>query len=230
MESVAIIGIGCRFPGAEDPSSFWRLLCASTDAISKVPGDRWDADAMYDPDPAATGKINSKSGGFLKQIDQFDCEFFGISPREAQQMDPQQRLLLEVAWEALEDAGVVPASLAGSDCGVFMGIGSTNYAALLNRDPALVDAFTNSGGGACITANRISYFLDLHGPSVVVDAACASSLLAVHQARQSLLSGESSLALAGGANLILVPGTSVSLAKARLLSPDGRCRVFDARR
>ena len=229
MESIAIIGMGCRFPGANDPASFWRMLLAGTDAISTVPADRWDADALYDPDPVAPGKINSRSGGFLDQVDQFDCEFFGIAPREADLMDPQQRLLLEVAWEALEDAGLVPAELAGSACGVFMGISSTNYAIILHRDPALVGPFTNSGGSACIAANRISYALDLRGPSLVVDTACSSSLLAVHLACQSLLTGESSIAMAGGANVILVPGPSIGLAKARVLSEDGRCRVFDAR-
>jgi acyl transferase domain-containing protein len=228
MEAIAIIGMGCRFPGAADPTSFWRMLCAGTDAISTVPSDRWDADALYNADPAAPGKINSRAGGFLDQVDQFDCEFFGIAPREAELMDPQQRLLLEVAWEALEDAGLASTELAGSASGVFMGISSTNYAALLHRDPALVSAMTNSGGSACIAANRISYALDLRGPSLAVDTACSSSLLAVHLACQSLLSGESSLALAGGANVILVPGPSISLAKARVLSPDGRCRVFDA--
>src|SRR5450432_1173425 len=205
MESIAIIGMGCRFPGANDPASFWRMLCTGADAISPVPADRWDADALYDSDPAAPGKINSKAGGFLDQVDQFDCEFFGIAPAEADVMDPQQRLLLEVAWEALEDAGVVPAQLAGSACGVFMGISSTNYAALLHRDPSLVSAFTNSGGSACIAANRISYALDLRGPSLAVDTACSSSLFAVHLACQSLLTGESTVAIAGGANVILVP-------------------------
>jgi 3-oxoacyl-(acyl-carrier-protein) synthase/thioesterase domain-containing protein/acyl carrier protein len=228
MESIAIIGMGCRFPGAIDPESFWRMLCAGTDAISTIPADRWDAEALFDADPLAPGKINSKSGGFLDQVDQFDSEFFGIAPREADVMDPQQRLLLEVAWEALEDAGVAPASLAGSACGVFMGISSANYAALLHRNPAAVGAFTNSGGSPCIAANRISYALDLRGPSMAVDSACSSSLLAVHLACQSLLTGESSVALTGGANVILVPGPSISLAKARVLSPDGRCRVFDA--
>lgn len=228
MESIAIIGMGCRFPGAKDPASFWRMLCAGQDAISQVPGDRWDADALHDPDPTAPGKINSKAGGFLDQVDQFDSEFFGIAPREADLMDPQQRLFLEVVWEALEDAALVPAKLAGSACGVFVGITSTNYGSLLYDDPSRIDAFTNSGGSPSIAANRISYLLDLRGPSMSVDAACSSSLLAVHLACQSLLSGESTLALAGGANVILLPGVSIGLAKARVLSPDGRCRVFDA--
>ncbi len=228
MEPIAIIGMGCRFPGAKDPAGFWRMLCAGKDAISAVPADRWDTDALHDPDPTAPGKINSKAGGFLDQIDQFDSEFFGIAPREADLMDPQQRLFLEVVWEALEDAAVVPAKLAGSACGVFVGITSTNYASLSYSDPSRIDALTNSGCSPSIVANRISYLLDLRGPSMSVDAACSSSLLAVHLACQSLLTGESTLALAGGANVILIPGSSIGLAKARVLSPDGRCRVFDA--
>ncbi len=221
--------MGCRFPRAQTPTAFWRLLCDSGDAISKVPADRWDADAFYDADPAAPGKMNSKHGGFLEGIDQFDAEFFGIPPREADFMDPQQRLLLEVAWDAIQDSGIVPASLAHSNTGVFVGLSSTNYASLLHRDPANVGAFTNIGGSGSITANRISYFLDLAGPSVVADTACSSSLVAIHLACQSIWTGESTLALAGGANVILVPGPSISLTKGRMLSPDGRCRVFDAR-
>jgi 3-oxoacyl-(acyl-carrier-protein) synthase/thioesterase domain-containing protein/acyl carrier protein len=227
VEPIAIVGIGCRLPGAASPAALWKLLCAGEDRIGRVPADRWDADAFYDPDPLVPGKMNSKSGGFLDQVDQFDPEFFGIAPREADLMDPQQRLLLEVAWEALEDAAIVPAALAQTAAGVFMGISSTNYAGLLHRDPSQVGPFTNSGASACIAANRISYTLDLRGPSLAVDAACSSSLLAVHLACQSLRARESTIALAGGANIILTPGPGISLAKSRMLSPDGRCRVFD---
>ena len=215
MEPIAIVGMGCRFPGGVvSPDGFWRLLSTGTDAIRQVPTDRWNAEAWYDADPAAVGKMNSKWGGFLDQVDRFDADFFGIAPRKADLMDPQQRLLLEVAWEALEDAGVVPAALAGSNAGVFMGVSSTNYAALLHHDPAAINAFTNSGGSACIAANRISYCLDLRGPSIAVDAACSSSLVAVHLACQSLRTGESPIALAGGVNVILAPSPSVSLSKA----------------
>jgi 3-oxoacyl-(acyl-carrier-protein) synthase/thioesterase domain-containing protein/acyl carrier protein len=229
LEPIAIIGMGCRFPRAQTPAAFWRLLCESGDAISKVPADRWDADAFYDADPAAPGKMNSRHGGFLEGIDQFDAEFFGIPPREADFIDPQHRLLLEVAWEAIQDAGIVPASLAGSATGVFIGLSSHNYATMLHRNAANIGAFSNIGGSACIAANRISYFLDLAGPSIVADTACSSSLVAIHLACQSIWTGESTLALAGGVNIILVPGPSISLAKGRMLSPDGRCRVFDAR-
>jgi 3-oxoacyl-(acyl-carrier-protein) synthase/thioesterase domain-containing protein/acyl carrier protein len=227
VEPIAIVGMGCRLPGAANPAALWRLLCNGEDRISRVPSDRWDADAFYDADPQAPGKMNSRSGGFLDQVDQFDPEFFGIAPREADLMDPQQRLLLEVTWEALEDAAIVPAALAGTSAGVFMGIASSNYAALLHRDSSQIGPFTNSGGSACIAANRISYTFDLRGPSLAVDTACSSSLLAVHLACQSLRAGESTIALAGGANIILAPGPGISLAKARMLSPDGRCRVFD---
>ncbi len=227
-EPIAVIGMSCRFPGAPDLAAFWQLLCDGRESISRVPADRWDAEHYYDSDPAAPGKMNSKWGGFLDQVDQFDAAFFGIAPREADLMDPQQRLLLEVSWEALEDAAIVPASLADKPVGVFIGLSSNNYAGLLHREPALINAFTNSGGSECIAANRISYTLNLRGPSMAMDTACSSSLSAVHLACQSLQTGESELALAGGANVILAPGPSISLAKARMLSPDGRCRVFDA--
>jgi 3-oxoacyl-(acyl-carrier-protein) synthase/thioesterase domain-containing protein len=228
LEPIAIVGLGCRFPGAPDPVRFWQMLRDSREAVSMVPPDRWDADAFYDPDPAAPGKMNSRYGNFLDQVDQFDSAFFGMAPREADLMDPQQRLLLEVAREALEDAGILPASLARSATGVFVGLASANYGSLLFSDPAEVGAFTNSGAANCIAANRISYTWDLAGPSISVDTACSSSLVAVHLACQSLWTGESTLALAGGANIILVPGPSISIAKARTMSPDGRCRVFDA--
>jgi 3-oxoacyl-(acyl-carrier-protein) synthase/thioesterase domain-containing protein/acyl carrier protein len=229
MEPIAIIGMGCRFPRAQTPAAFWRLLCDSGDAISKIPADRWDADAFYDADPTTPGKMNSRHGGFVEGIDQFDADFFGIPPREADFMDPQQRLLLEVAWDAIQDSGIIPASLAHTSTGVFVGLSSTNYASMLHRDPANIGAFSNIGGAGCIAANRISYFLDLAGPSIVADTACSSSLVAIHLACQSIWTGESTLALAGGANVILSPGPSISLAKGRILSPDGRCRVFDAR-
>ncbi len=228
LEPIAIVGIGCRFPGAASPSAYWRLLCDGVDAIGTVPADRWDADAWYDPDPAAPGKMTSRSGGFLSEIDQFDPEFFGIAPREAELMDPQQRLLLEVAWEALEDAAIDPATLAGTSTGVFVGVSSNNYATLLYHDPSEISALSNSGSSQCIVSNRVSYCLDLRGPSMAVDTACSSSLVAVHMACQSLWTGESTLAVAGGVNVILSPGPSVGLTKSRILSPDGRCRVFDA--
>ena len=216
-EPIAIIGIGCRFPGAEGPSAFWQLLCDGVDAVTEVPPDRWDADAT------------SRWGGFLDQVDQFDAQFFGISPREASRMDPQQRLLLEVAWEALEDAGQVPERLAGSRTGVFTGAATNEYQHLTLSRPDLIDAYSGTGTSMSIASNRLSYFFDFRGPSMSVDTACSSSLVAIHLACRSLRDGESTLALAGGVNVMLTPGPSINFAKAGVLAPDGRCKTFDAR-
>ena len=229
VEPVAIVGMGCRFPGADSPSELHELLRRGQDAISEVPNDRWDRDHLYDADTEAPGKMASRWGGFLRQIDSFDCGFFGISPREAVQMDPQQRLLLEVGWEALENAGIAPSSLAGSDVGVFVGIMTADYAQTRYRSLTAVDAYTGSGNTYGMTANRLSYQLDLRGPSLAVDSACSSSLVAVHLACQSLRQGESRMALAGGVNVLLWPGHTVYFTKAGLMAADGRCKTFDAR-
>ncbi|TDB90608.1 SDR family NAD(P)-dependent oxidoreductase [Actinomadura sp. KC216] len=228
MEPVAIIGIGCRFPGADGPDQFWRLLRDGGDAITEVPPDRWDADGFYDADGAAPGKTNSRWGGFLRDIDRFDREFFGISPREASTLDPQQRLLLEVTWEAFEDAGQVPAALAGGDAGVFVGISTYDYALLQAPRLGAVDAYWGTGNALSVAANRISYMFDLHGPSIAVDTACSSSLVAAHMACQSLWNGESRLAVVGGVNVILSPIAAINFAKAGVMAPDGRCKTFDA--
>ncbi len=230
-EPVAIIGIGCRLPGGADgPDSFWRLLREGVDAIGEVPPERWDLAAFYDEDPAAPGKMNTRWGGFLERIDGFDASFFGISPREAAPMDPQQRLLLEVTWEALEDAGQVRDSLAGTPVGVFIGISTFDYGALQLGDPRrVVDGYLNTGSALSIAANRISYFFDFRGPSMAIDTACSSSLVATHLACQSLWSGESTLAVAGGVNLILSPAVTIGFSKLKAMAPDGRCKAFDAR-
>jgi acyl transferase domain-containing protein/glutamate-1-semialdehyde aminotransferase/acyl-CoA synthetase (AMP-forming)/AMP-acid ligase II/alpha-ketoglutarate-dependent taurine dioxygenase len=228
-EPVAIIGIGCRFPGADGPQAFWRLLCHGVDAIREVPADRWDADSFYAPEAATPGKANTRWGGFLEGVDLFDAAFFGISGREACRMDPQQRLLLEVAWEALEDAGQVPARLAGTATGVFVGISTDDYGRLQLGDLDRIDAYSGTGSALCIAANRLSYFLDLQGPSMAVDTACSASLVAVHLACNSLRSGESTLALAAGVNLILSPALAINFTKAGVMAPDGRCKTFDAR-
>ncbi len=227
-EPVAIIGIGCRFPGANGPEAFWQLLRNGVDAITEVPADRWDSRAFYSTDFAAQGKMNTRWGGFLNLIDHFDAAFFNITPREAAQMDPQQRLLLEVAWEALDDAGQVPAQLSGTRTGVFIGVSNNEYAALQLTNPAQIDAYASTGGALSIAANRLSYFFDLRGPSMVIDTACSSSLVAVHLACRSLWHGESSLALVGGVNLILSPSVTISFSQAGAMSPDGRCKSFDA--
>ena len=229
QEPVAIVGMACRFPGAADLDAYWRLLCESLDAISEVPRERWNVEALYDPEPQAPGRMSTRWGGFLRGVDRFDADFFAISPREAARMDPQQRLLLEVAWEALEDAGQVPRELAGSATGVFVGIFMDDYRRLALRDRERADAYTGTGSTFCIAANRISYQLDLRGPSLAIDTACSSSLVAVHLACRSLAAGESTLALAGGINLLLTPEPTIEMSKAGLMAPDGRCKTFDAR-
>lgn len=228
-QPIAIIGLGCRFPGAKDPAAFWQLLRDGVDAITEVPADRFDIDAIYDPRPGVPGKIATRWGGFLEQVDHFDAAFFGISPREAMHVDPQQRLLLEVAWEALEDAGQVPDRLAGSQTGVFMGMCYNDYLDLQFGDPASLDVYGITGGSRSVAVGRLSFVLGLQGPSVSVDTACASSLVAVHLACQSLWSGECTLALAGGVNLILHPQVSIGFSRASMLAPDGRCKFGDAR-
>ncbi len=229
-EPIAIVGMGCRFPGGADhPEAFWQLLRDEVDAVGEVPSGRWDAQALYNPEPGAPGKITSRWGGFLSQVDQFDAQFFGISDREAESMDPQQRLLLEVAWEALEDAGLPAEHLRGSKTGVFVGLCANDYARMLYADAERIDAHTGAGAAASIVANRLSYLLDLQGPSIAVDTACSSSLVAVHLACQSLRADECRLAVAAGVNLILSPGMSITFSKARMLSADGRCKTFDSR-
>ncbi|HEY6323292.1 MAG TPA: type I polyketide synthase, partial [Thermoanaerobaculia bacterium] len=227
-EPIAIVGIGCRFPGADGPRAFWRLLCEGVDAIAEVPPERFDLRRVYDPSPGTPGKIASRWGGFLGGIELFDAAFFGISPREAARMDPQQRLLLEVAWESLEDAGLVPETLAGSCTGVFVGMCYGDYEDLELGDPQAVDLYVNTGGARNIASGRISFAFGFEGPSLTIDAACSSSLVAVHLACQSLWCGESGLALAGGSNVILQPQFSIGFSQAGMLSPGGRCKAFAA--
>ncbi|WP_050432979.1 type I polyketide synthase [Chondromyces crocatus] len=230
-EPMAIVGIGCRFPGdADTPSAFWKLLREGVDAIGVVPSDRWDADALYSADPAAPGKMHTRWGGFLREVRGFDAEFFGISPREAMSADPQQRLLLETAWAALEDAGIPPGRIAGASVGVFVGLSGHDYSERKARAGTLDhDIHAATGAAASIAANRISYALDLRGPSLAVDTACSSSLVAVHLACDSLRRGDCALALAGGVNLLLSPEVTLQFAKAGFMAPDGRCKAFDAR-
>ncbi|NEO43440.1 MAG: acyltransferase domain-containing protein [Moorea sp. SIO4A3] len=227
MEPIAIIGIGCRFPGAKNPDSFWQLLRNGVDAITEVPSDRWDVDAFYNPTPATTAKTSTRWGGFLESVDQFEPSFFGISSREAQWVDPQQRLILEVAWEALENAGLVAANLAGSKTGVFIGISHSDYDRLIYKNLSYISAHHGTGTYHCIAANRLSYVLDLRGPSMAIDTACSSSLMAVHLACQSLRTRESHLALVGGVNLMLSPEETIGLSQALAMSVDGRCKTFD---
>jgi acyl transferase domain-containing protein/acyl carrier protein len=227
---IAVIGMACRFPGgADDPARFWRLLQDGVDAITTVPADRFDIEALYDPRPEAVGKLSTRHGGFLTDVDRFDAALFGIAPREAQSMDPQQRLVLETAWEALEDAGHAPDRLAGSRTGVFVGICNFDYYQMVMRqDAAALDVYVATGGAHSVAAGRVAYVLGLAGPSLAVDTSCSSSLTAVHLACRSLRSGESRMALAAGVNVILLPDTGVLLSRARMMAPDGRCKAFDA--
>jgi acyl transferase domain-containing protein len=228
-EPVAVVGFGLRLPGgANDAASFWNLMWDGVDAIREVPADRWNAEAMFDADPDVAGKMNTRWGGFLDDIDQFDASFFGISPREAESLDPQQRLLLEVTWEALESAGIPPDSLFGSNTGVFLGIANSDYMRMLLADREQIDTYTTTGNASSVAAGRLSYVLGAQGPAIALDTACSSSLVAVHLAMQSLRKGESDVALAGGVNLILTPELTINFSRARMMAPDGRCKTFDA--
>lgn len=231
IEPVAIIGIGCRLPGGvTGPASLWDLLQAGVDAVGPVPPDRWDADRYYAPDWQRPGRMTAREGGFLERVDFFDAAFFGIPSRVADQMDPQQRLLLEVCWEAFEDAGVVPADLAGTSAAVFVGACSQDYAGLQTAPDEIEGLGPHSATGmyASILSNRLSYTFDLRGPSMTLDTACSSSLVAVDLACRSLLRGESDLAVAGGVNVMLSPEGAVALSQASMLSPRCRSRAFDA--
>ena len=218
-EPIAVIGMACRFPGAPNVDAFWDALSAGRDNVTTVRIDRAAADGSESP--------HMRPGYFLDAIDRFDAEFFGLAPREAQSMDPQQRLLLEVAWEAMEDAGQV--DLAGSATGVFVGISTSDYSRMLFGAGQPADAYSGTGGALSIAANRLSYLLDLHGPSWAVDTACSSSLVAVHNACRALRLGDCDLAFAGGVNLIVSSDLTAALAEARMLSGDGRCKTFDER-
>lgn len=228
-EPIAIIGIGCRVAGAiGTPDQFWNFLLIGGSDVREVPAERWEPYLQRDPRNAAVLKDVTRLGTFLDDLPGFDAEFFGVSPREAELMDPQQRLALEVSWEALEHAGVPPKSLAGSDTAVLMGVNSDDYGKLIMEDLPGIEAWTGIGTSLCGIANRVSHLLDLRGPSVALDAACAASLVAVHQACQMLNAGETSLALAGGVSALIGPGLTRVLDVAGATAPDGRCKTFDA--
>lgn len=228
---IAIVSAACRLPGgASSPDAYWQLLADGRDAVTEVPPSRWDGAALFSEDSNEPNRIHSRCGGFLDGVDRFDAEFFGISPREAALMDPQQRLLLELAWEALEAAGLPLERLAGSATGVFVGAHSqsSDYWLLQLAQRGGLASHSSTGSAHSILANRVSYALDLRGPSISVDTACSSSLVAVHLACQSLRSGECDLALAGGVNLMLLPSASLAFSQLQILSSSGRCRTFDA--
>lgn len=231
QERIAVIGVGIRFPGSgSDLERFWQMIVDGRDAITRVPSDRWDREAFYAPDGGVPGRMNTRHAAFLDELRRFDADFFDISPREAVRMDPQQRLFLETAWHALEHAGIPRAEIAGTDAAVFIGVHthSTDYQAMQFGSLDRVDSYSASGTAHEMISARLAYWLDLHGPSMAVNTACSSSLAAVHLACRALQAGESSLAIVGGVNLLLKPTSTVAAAQLDLLSPDGRCKTFDA--
>ena len=224
---IAVIGMDCRFPGARDAEQYWSNLAGEVDSIREIPPDRWDWRRYYG-DPREPNRTNSRWGGFIDDVDKFDSEFFHVSPAEAELMDPQQRLMLELCWGCLEAAGYLPEKLAGSATGVFVGVGGLDYRELLEATLPTVEAHRSTGNYLSLVANRVSYFLNLRGPSIPFDTACSSSLFAIHSAAQSIRSGECEMALVGGINILLRPTTFISFAKTGMLSPEGRCKTFDA--
>lgn len=229
-EPIAIVGMACRFGGAPNLDAYWRMIRDGLEGATEVPADRWDVDDFYSPS-GGPGKTMTRRGAFLEGVDQFEPTFFGVTPREAARMDPQQRLLLEVAWETFENAGRPADQMVGTATGVYVGVGATDYMKAPIHAPdyfELIDAHVGTGNALSIAANRVSYALDLRGPSMAVDTACSSSSLAIHLAIESLRRGECTAALAGGANAILTPEVTIAFSNAQMLSPEGRCRSYDA--
>ena len=227
-EPIAITGIACRFPGAKGTDEFWQFLREGRDGITEIPPDRWDKERFYDSDAATPGRMNTKCGGFLEHVGEFDSHAFGISPREAERMDPQQRILMETTWEALENSGMSTEALAGSQTGVFIAISGSDYSRFQYSDPQFMDAYATTGNAISIAANRLSYFFDLHGPSIALDTACSSSLVALHTACQSIRNKDCDMAITGAVNLILHPEITIAFTKAGVITAHGRCRTFDA--
>lgn len=229
MEPIAIVGIGCRFPGgANNPESFWELLSKGIDATRDIPKERWDIQTFYDPDKSIPGKTYTYHGGFLERVDEFDAQFFEVSPREAAYLDPQQRILLEIVWEAMEDAGIDPQKLEGSNTGVYIGAFIMDYQLIQMKYVDFIDTHTAIGSMLTMASNRISYIFDLRGPSISVDTACSGSLVAIHLSCQSIWNNQCPLVIAGGVNVITTPEYTIAESKGGFLSPEGRCKTFDA--
>src|SRR6266851_4644633 len=223
-EAIAVIGTGCRFPGGcSDLEKYWAFILSGKDAVAQIPPSRWSLGRYYDPDPAVRGKSYSKWGAFLEHVEEFDAEFFKIPIREAIQIDPQQRILLEVVWEALQDSGLLDRRLDASNTGVFLGICNSDYSQMQFSEVDHIDAYTGTGNSLSVAAGRISYLLNLQGPSIAIDTACSSSLVAVHLACRSLKYGECDLAVAGGVSLMLAPHSMIIASKMNILSRRGRC-------
>jgi amino acid adenylation domain-containing protein len=224
---IAIIGMSGMMPQSEDLATFWQHLVQGNNLVTEIPEERWDWKAYYGDPDTEPNKTNVKWGGFLKQIDAFDPSFFAISPREAELMDPQQRLFLETTWKCIEDGGYKPSDLSGTKTGVFVGVSNSGYREMITRQGLPIESYMATGTATSVIPNRISYLLNLHGPSEPIDTACSSSLVAVHRAVMSIRQGECETAIAGGVNIILSPVNYIYLSKAGMLSPDGRCSTFD---
>lgn len=226
---VAVIGVACRFPGADDHHAYWRNLAARESNISVVPADRWDWAAYWGDPRTEVNKSLSKWGGFIERVDAFDNRFFGLLPKVVQTMDPQQRIMLELSWACLEDAGIAPSSLRGRKVGVVVGVFNHDYKELQESGESEIEAHHSTGTATAVIANRVSHFFDFRGPSIPVDTACSSSLNAIHSAIQAISYGDCEMALAGGVNLLLTPTRHISFSKMGMLSPTGTCKTFDER-
>jgi len=224
---VAIVGMSCRLPGAPSIDDLWRLLAEGRQGTGPVPRDRWDCEGLYHPDPARVGRVTSRTGGFLDGLDRFDAAFFGISSREAPQVDPRQRLILELAWEALEDAGIAPSSIAGSQTSSIISVLTSDYEALSRDDDRQIEMYTGTGMANTIISNRLAYVFDLHGPSLTIDTACSGSLVGMHLALRDLRAGTVDMSLVGGVAVNLLPRGELFFSRANALASDGRCKTFD---